>query len=80
LDMEAASSIRDVLLDAFSRQPQVTLDLSAVESCDTAALQVLLAAQKSAESMGKPFRIAPLSRAVLETAEALGFSIANKAA
>jgi anti-anti-sigma factor len=75
LDIDAAHSLRDALLECLSHQPEVALDLSGVNACDAAALQVLLAAQRNAAALGKAFRIAGDSRPVTEAASALGLSL-----
>jgi anti-anti-sigma factor len=78
LDIDAATSLREALLDCFLHQPEVTVDLTAVDVCDTAALQVLLAGQRDGESLGKTFCITAASNSVTETAAALGFSIGGR--
>lgn len=75
LDIDVASAIREALLDCFVHQPEVAADLSAVDASDTTALQVLLAAQKTAESTGKTFRVVAASRSITELAAELGFSL-----
>jgi len=74
LDMESAAGLRDTLLDCLSQQPEVAIDLGEVEACDTASLQLLLAAWKEAGSLQKPFRFVAASNPVVATAAALGFS------
>jgi anti-anti-sigma factor len=74
LDIDAAESLREALLDCFRRQPDVAADLSGVDMCDAAALQVLLAGRRNAASVGKAFRVVTASDAVTVTAAALGFS------
>lgn len=44
LTIDEAARLRDVLLDASSRHPAVTVDLSLAEEMDLACMQVLLAA------------------------------------
>jgi len=75
LDIVSANSLREALLDCFVLQPEVTADLSAVDACDAAGLQVLLAGLRNAASGGKAFRVNAASPAVLEMAETLGLSI-----
>jgi anti-anti-sigma factor len=75
LDIDAADSLREALLDGFQRQPDVAADLSGVDMCDAAAVQVLLAAHGNLAYSGKAFRIVAASEAVTVTAAALGFSI-----
>ncbi len=79
LDIDAANSLRETLLDCFLQQQEVATDLSAVDTCDTASLQVLLAAQRNAASFGKAFRITAASSSVTETAAALGLPLNESA-
>jgi anti-anti-sigma factor len=75
LDIDAANSLREALLDCFVQQHDIAADLSDVDGCDAAGLQVLLAGRKDAVLVGKAFRIIAASSAVMETAAALGFLI-----
>ncbi len=61
-----AAEIRDTLTRAFLRTGEagVTLDLSAVESCDAAGVQILCAARRTAREAGTPFRVTGASEAV----------------
>jgi len=79
LDIDAANSLREALLECLLLRPAVTppvieVDLSEVNGCDAAALQVLLAGRRDAAAAGKAFRV-HASLAVTATAAALGFSI-----
>jgi anti-anti-sigma regulatory factor len=56
------------------------VDLSGVDSCDAAALQLLCAAKLSASRLRKTFRVVSLSPAVLETCAAIGLPLAELAA
>jgi anti-anti-sigma factor len=72
LDIDAADLLRQALLDHLHESipaDPVRLDLLQVNSCDAASLQVLLAAHKCC-------CIEAVSPAVVETAAALGFSLA----
>jgi anti-anti-sigma regulatory factor len=75
LGIDAADSLREALLDGFLHQPEVTADLSEVNACDAAAMQVLQAGHRDAASFGKAFRITAVSPCLVETAAALGLSI-----
>jgi anti-anti-sigma factor len=75
LDIDAANSLREALVDCFLHQAEVTIDLSEVTACDAAALQVLLAGRRDAVTAGKPFHLHAAAQAVTETATALGFSL-----
>jgi anti-anti-sigma factor len=79
LEIGAADLLRDCLRDYFQRQPKYLLDLSEVNSCDAAALQLLLAARQTAARSGRSFRLSGISTAVGETAAALGVSIEEPA-
>jgi anti-anti-sigma regulatory factor len=50
------------------------LDLSAVDACDTAALQLLYSARKTADSLRR-VKFVGLSGAILNAAAALGLEI-----
>jgi anti-anti-sigma factor len=75
LDIDSAPSLHEALLDCFLHQPEVMVDLSEVDRCDAAALQVLLAGRLNAALAGKAFRVAAPSEAIAEIAAALGLSI-----
>lgn len=75
LDFASANPLREALLEAFSQQPEVALDLGSVSTIDTMAFQILLAAPTEAASLGKNFRFVAVSPSVTEMAESLGFSI-----
>jgi anti-anti-sigma factor len=75
LDIDTANQLRESLLDCFLRQPEVAVDLSQVDECDAAALQVLLAGRKESASACKAFRLIAVSPAITGTAEALGLSL-----
>jgi len=65
LDIDAASALREALLDC---EPETQVDLSEVESCDTSALQLLLASRLS---------LVALSSAMAETAASIGLTISG---
>ena len=79
LDIDSADAVRAALLD-FVEPPEGNgwtkrLNLGGVESCDVSALQVLLAARKSAASLGNQLQFQPVSASMAGLAEALGLSI-----
>jgi anti-anti-sigma factor len=75
LDIDSADSLRDALIAAASDRPLSRLDLGEVESCDLAALQVLLAFRKHSESSAAPLPWEPLAPAVAELAASVGLSL-----
>jgi anti-anti-sigma regulatory factor len=74
LNIDGADSLREALLGCFLGQGGVTVNLSEVDACDTAALQVLLAAQRNAAAVGKPFHVREAPSSVTDTAAALGLT------
>ncbi len=77
LDISAADELRRELSESLQQESAVSLDLSAVEACDAAALQVLWAAQKTAVRLSKPFGIAASSEQVINTSSALGLPVSS---
>jgi anti-anti-sigma factor len=75
LDIEAANPLREAIIDSFRNQSDIAADLSEVDQCDAAALQVLLASRQYAVSTGKAFSIIMPSVAITAMAAALGLSI-----
>ena len=75
LDFDSAGQLREVLLEAGAKQKTIALELSEVNLCDGAGLQMILAARAHAAAMGIPFAIPGLSDAVRETAAAFGFAL-----
>jgi anti-anti-sigma factor len=75
LDIEAAPELRKALSESIEANAGLTLDLGAVDACDTAALQVLYSARKTANGANKPMRILGMSAAVADAAAALGLAI-----
>ncbi|MBW2107148.1 MAG: STAS domain-containing protein [Deltaproteobacteria bacterium] len=67
-----ASELRQHLLACLEEHPGMILDLSGVEDCDTAAIQVLCAARKSAELTGKPVSFQQPAGPVIEAAHRAG--------
>jgi anti-anti-sigma factor len=79
LDISVAEELHRALRDFLSGPPNLILDLSAVDGCDTAVLQLLCSARYTAERSAKHLEFAGRSAAVLETSLALGLSIAGGA-
>ena len=75
LDITTADALRDALLEGFSNNAEVDVDLAGIERCDTAGLQVLLAGGRNGRHLGKPLRLHSISASIAEVAVALGFSI-----
>lgn len=72
LDLYHAETAREALLKQLSGSAALELDLSGVEACDTAGIQLLLAARRSAVAAGKPFVIHATAPALATCGERLG--------
>ena len=72
LDITVVDQLRTALRDLINGNARPIVDLAGVEECDTAALQVLCSAQRTAEHSGKPLELAGLSGAVGEFSRAIG--------
>jgi anti-anti-sigma factor len=75
LSVETAEELRAALLDVLAAASDVSLDLSAVEACDTAALQVFCSACKTAGARGKTLELVGMPDAVVRTALELGLPV-----
>jgi anti-anti-sigma factor len=75
LHISEAEDLRRALIDELTTLPALVLDLSQVNSCDTASFQLLCSLRKSAERCGKEFRISAPSPAMRETSAILGMSL-----
>lgn len=75
LDIRDAAELRSKLLDALQTHPATAVDAANVESVDTSIVQILVAAVKSAERLGRSLTIATGDGvAVPDTLRRLGFS------
>jgi anti-anti-sigma factor len=72
LEIHHIEAARDALLNHVESSQSLKLDLSGVESCDAAGLQLLLAARVSARVAGKAFAICASAPAVEECGRLLG--------
>jgi len=77
LDAYGAAALRDALAQVVGDAPELNIDLSAVESCDFSAIQLLCAARASARQAGKPFHITGFSEEVRRACVALGLNPAT---
>lgn len=72
LDIRSVDELRSRLLECCHRNHHLVLDLAAVESCDTAGLQLLYSARKQAAREGKQIEVHAISASIQNTASALG--------
>lgn len=75
LSIRNAEELHKILAGTLDRGLAVVLDFAEVQSCDTAALQLICSLHKTAVQRGIQFRIAAASPAIEVTAAALGFAI-----
>jgi anti-anti-sigma regulatory factor len=59
----------------LAQETALSLDLSEVDACDAASLQLFYAARASALRQQKEFRVAAVSSAVTDIGEALGMPL-----
>jgi len=76
LDIRGADELRQALRDFTSGGADSVIDLSGVEGCDTAALQLIHSTRLTVENAGRRFELAGLSAAVREASAALGLALA----
>jgi anti-anti-sigma factor len=74
LHISEAEELRSALLDELAASA-VVLELSGVDTCDAASLQLLCSLRKSAERDSKRLHITTPSAAVLEASAVLGLSL-----
>lgn len=79
LDINTSDEVRKILLEYLGEHASISVDLSQIEGCDAAGVQLLLALEKSAKSAGKPFAIVASSEAFDRDCAGLGVSIASPA-
>lgn len=75
LHISEAGELRSVLIGELAAVQAMVLDLSEVDSCDTASFQLLCSLKKSAEREGKEFHISASCAAIHETSAILGLSL-----
>lgn len=74
LDVYTVECARAALLEHFVDAAPLALDLREVTACDSAGLQLLIAARRSALAAGKPFSLTQPVPLLVAAAELLGLS------
>lgn len=74
LTIASAAAVREQLLAALRNDAPLDIDLSAVDEFDSAGMQLLLAAKKSAELTGKALRLTHPSRAITDVLALFGLT------
>lgn len=72
LDLYQVESARAALLAHLNTHSAAVVDLSGITGCDTAGLQLLIAADRSAHAAGRRFTLLAPPPAVRKCAEQLG--------
>ena len=72
LDIYSVEPARDALCAYLAKLPGLKLDLTGINACDTAGLQLLIAARRGAVAAGKSFAILASAPAIEKCAELLG--------
>ena len=72
LSVYEVANLRDELVACFDMYDGLTLDLNEVNDCDTAGIQLLCSAGKTAAETGKNFAVSVVSVSVGETLECAG--------
>jgi anti-anti-sigma regulatory factor len=75
LDIASADLLCQALRRHIERYPEPALDISALEGCDTACLQLLWAARRTATHYRKLLRVTTGSDAVRQAAATLGLAL-----
>jgi anti-sigma B factor antagonist len=73
--IHTADELHKELADYLAQSEAVIVDLSGVDECDTAALQLICALRLSTIERKQRFEIIAISPAITETAAALGFRL-----
>jgi anti-anti-sigma regulatory factor len=73
--IRTADQLHEAFAEYLDRDLAVVVDLSEVDECDTAALQLIYALRQSAVQRKKRFHVTAVSPAITETAGALGLRI-----
>lgn len=66
LSIYEVPELRSELISCFETQKEVVLDLGGITDCDVAGIQLIYAAQKTADRVGRQFRIEKASVQFLE--------------
>ncbi len=72
LTVYEVAGLREALLACFEENNGLTLDLGDVKTCDTAGIQLLLSAQRTARDKEKKFVFSEVSKVVMEVADRVG--------
>jgi ABC-type transporter Mla MlaB component len=80
LDNSTVDEVHKALLAHLEHHSRISLNLSQIESCDAAGLQLLIAMQRSAGAAAKPFAVIAPTNAFTTACANLGISSTQFAA
>jgi len=75
LHISNAEDLRKALIVELASTSALVLELSEVDSCDSASLQLLCSLKKSAEACGKVVSVTGQSTAMVDTCSMIGFPL-----
>ena len=75
LDIYSAENLRNTLADCLAGSDTITLDLGGVETCDTAGIQLLLAARVSASEQKKSVQFRDIPESIATCCRRLGLPV-----
>lgn len=70
-----ASTLKQELLNCLEKNESLVLNLHEIDRCDTAGIQVIYSAFKTAEQIKKRFSVEKISSAVVEAALNIGLDL-----
>ncbi len=75
ISVEDAAELGKALLKSITGNSGLELDMSEVDNCDTAGIQLLCSARKTAEASKKDFSVTACSDHVKAVAESIGLNL-----
>lgn len=79
LNINSVEGLQEVMARYAGQTSDLQLDLSGIDACDAAGLQLLCSLRSSAAACGKPLRIVAVSEPFTALTQALGVSIESLA-
>ena len=75
LRINVAEELRAALVEIVCTASRPVINLSEVTECDTAALQLLISARRTAEHLAKPLELVAVPAVVQQAGAAIGLSL-----
>ena len=77
LEISDAVELQQALRELLDTAAKPVVDLSEVDACDTAALQLLCSARRTAGPSGKPYSVRGVPDAIRQCSEGLGLRLSE---